>query len=139
MLSGEGYSKELRGKRISVQKILVRILDDVKQPQSRFQVRAFLKPEGSIPYRDSVTRCWRTAAEAVCFDPRPTVRDLRHFRLTNAVRRRVYPHAADAIWGHGDKKKSLQSLYLTLSDEDLIKAIDMMKFDTGEAEIRVKK
>lgn len=55
------------------------------------------------------------------------------------MRSRVDPHIADAILGHGDKKKSLQSLYLTLSDEDLIKAIDMMKFDIGETEIRVKK
>jgi len=33
--------------------------------------------------------------------------------------------------GHGDKKKSLQNLYFTLSDDDLINAIDMMKFDVG--------
>ena len=59
--------------------------------------------------------------------------------FTNAVRGRVYPHIADAILGHGDKKKSLQSLYLTLSDDDLIKAIDMMMFDIGETDIRVTK
>jgi hypothetical protein len=41
--------------------------------------------------------------------------------------------------GHGDKKKSLQSLYLTLSDEDLIKAIDMMKLDVGETEMRASR
>ena len=40
---------------------------------------------------------------------------------------------------HGDKKKSLQSLYMTISDDDLIRAIDMMKFDKGETEIWVKK
>jgi hypothetical protein len=41
--------------------------------------------------------------------------------------------------GHGDKRKSLQNLYLTLSDDDLIRVIDMMKFDIGDTEIRVKK
>jgi hypothetical protein len=31
----------------------------------------------------------------------------------------VYPGIADAILGHGDQKKSLQSLYMTISDDDL--------------------
>jgi hypothetical protein len=44
-----------------------------------------------------------------------------------------------AILGHGDKKKSLQALYLTISDENLLAAIDMMKFDKGETDIRTKK
>jgi len=87
----------------------------------------------------SLTQCWRTAVKAAGFDPKPTVHDLRHCWYTNAVRSRVYPHIADAVLGHGDKKKSLQSLYLTLSDDDLIKVIDMMKFDIGETEIRVTK
>lgn len=73
------------------------------------------------------------------FDPKPTAHDLRHCWFTNAVRSRVYPHIADAILGHGDKKKSLQNLYLTLRDDDLVKTIDMMKFDIGETEIWVKK
>jgi hypothetical protein len=55
------------------------------------------------------------------------------------VRSKVYPYIADAILGHGDKKKSLQALYLTISDEDLLAAIDMMKFDNGETDIRTKK
>ncbi|MEW6140363.1 MAG: hypothetical protein AB1733_19255 [Thermodesulfobacteriota bacterium] len=70
---------------------------------------------------------------------KPKVHDLRHCRFTNAVRSSVYPHIADAIVGHGDKKKSLESLYLTLSYDDLIKAIDMMELDRGETEIRVKR
>ncbi|MDQ7781940.1 MAG: hypothetical protein RDU20_03610 [Desulfomonilaceae bacterium] len=55
------------------------------------------------------------------------------------MRSRVYPHIADAILGHGDKKKSFQSLYLTLSDDDLIEAIDMMEIHIGKAGVRVKK
>jgi hypothetical protein len=30
-----------------------------------------------------------------------------------------------------NKKNSLRALYLNISDEDLVTAIDMMKFDTG--------
>lgn len=70
--------------------------------------------------------------------PPPTVDDIRHSWLTNAMRSGVHPPIADAILGHGDKKKALQSLYLTISDEDLIRAIDMMRFDIGETEIWVK-
>ncbi len=45
----------------------------------------------------------------------------------------------DAILGHGDKKESLKSFYITISDADPIRAIDMMKFDTGDTEIGVQK
>ncbi len=66
---------------------------------------------------------------AVRIDPRPTVHDLRHCWKTNAMRSGVHPAIADMILGHGDKKKSLQSLYLTISDQDLLDATDRMKFD----------
>ncbi len=55
------------------------------------------------------------------------------------MRREVPGYIADAIVGHGDKKKSLQALYLNISDQQLLDAVDMMKFDTGETDIRVKK
>ena len=73
------------------------------------------------------------------FDPRPTVHDLRHCWYTDSVRSGVHPAVADTILGHGDKGESLQNPYLTLSDDDLIRVIDMIKFDIGETEIRVKK
>ena len=103
------------------------------------QDQVFVNSERSIPHEDSLTRCWRTAVKDVGFDPKPTVHDLRHCWFTNAARSRVYPHIADAILGQGDKKKSLQSLYLTLSDDHLVKAIDMMKFHIDETEIRVRR
>ncbi len=73
------------------------------------------------------------------FDPKPTVHDLRHCWFTNAMRSGVPGYIADAILGHGNKKKSLQQLYLNISDEDLLAAIDMMKFDVGETDIRVRR
>jgi hypothetical protein len=51
------------------------------------------------------------------------------------VRTGVHPAIADSILGHGHKKKSLQSLYMTISDVDLIRASDMMRFDIGTMEI----
>jgi hypothetical protein len=49
----------------------------------------------------------------------------------------IHPVIADMIVGHGNRKKDVQSLYLTVSDADLVAAIDRMKFDRGETEIRV--
>ena len=77
--------------------------------------------------------------KAAGFNPKPTVHDLRHCWHTNSVRSGVHPAIADAILGHGDKQKALQSLYLTISDDDLTQAIDMMKFDVRDTEIWVKK
>ncbi len=75
--------------------------------------------------------------QAVGIDPRPTVHDLRHCWNTIAMRSGMHPAIADMILGHGDKKKSLQSLYLAISDSDLLDAIDRMKFEGGESEISV--
>jgi hypothetical protein len=38
-----------------------------------------------------------------------------------------------------NKKKFLQALYLNISDQPLLDAVDVMKFDVGETEIRVRK
>jgi hypothetical protein len=45
------------------------------------------------------------------------------------MRSGVHQTMADMIPGHGDNEKSLQSLYLTISDQNLLNAIDRMKFD----------
>ena len=41
------------------------------------------------------------------------------------------------IVGNGDRKKEVRSLYLSISDADLLDAIDPMRCDFGETEIRV--
>ncbi len=125
-----GYSetKERRGKRVPIHKLLVPILEEIKGTFPDLE-RVFLNEDGSIPHEDSLSRAWRKAVQAVGIDPRPTVHDLRHCWKTNAMRSGVHPAIADMIVGHGDKKKSLQSLYLTISDQDLLDAIDRMKFN----------
>jgi len=42
-------------------------------------------------------------------------------------------------FSHGEKKKPLQSLYMTISHDDLVRTIDMMTFDRGEMEMRLKR
>ncbi len=51
----------------------------------------------------------------------------------------VHPAIADVILAHGDKKKSLQSLHMTISDDDPIRAIYAAKLDIGETEMRVRR
>lgn len=50
----------------------------------------------------------------------------------------MHPLIADSIVGHGDREKSVQSLYLSISDAAILNAIDKMKFDVGETAIFVK-
>jgi len=51
------------------------------------------------------------------------------------MRSGLHPLIADAIVGHGDRKKDVKSVYLTISDEDLVREIDRLTFDHGETEI----
>ena len=53
------------------------------------------------------------------------------------MRSGVHPVIADMIVGHGNRKKDVQSVYLTVSNADLVAAIDRMKFDSGDTEIWV--
>lgn len=53
------------------------------------------------------------------------------------MRSGIHPVIADMIVGHGNRKKDLQSLYISISDADLVDAIDRMRYDKGETEIWV--
>ncbi len=148
-----GETKEKRSKRVPIHRTLVQILEEVRENQPATHDHVFLRKveaKGKIPkdpptiswtapHEDSLSRCWRYAVTDMGFNPRPRVHDLRHCWLTNSARSGVHPAIADAITGHGNKRKALQSLYLSISDDDLVRAIDTMQFDTGETEIWVKK
>jgi hypothetical protein len=51
------------------------------------------------------------------------------------MRSRFHPLITDSIAGYVDRKKDVKSLYLSISDEDLVKEIDLLTFDHGETEI----
>jgi hypothetical protein len=78
---------------------------------------------------------WREALDSLEFDPMPRIHDLRHCWKTNAMRSRLDEDIRDAIVGHGNKKKSPRSVYLSISDEDLVREIDRLTFDHGKTEI----
>lgn len=129
---GWSQTKEQRPKRVPIHKTLVRILADVRKECPFKSDVVFLNDEGDPPHEDSLTRAWRNAVKAVGNAPRPTVHDLRHCWNTNAMRSGVHPAIADMIVARGDKRKSLQILYLTISDQCLVDAIDRMRFDGEE-------
>jgi hypothetical protein len=47
----------------------------------------------------------------------------------------LHPVIADAIVGHGDRKKDMKSLYLTIKDADLLGETDGLTFGHGKTEI----
>ena len=51
------------------------------------------------------------------------------------MRSGLHPLVADAIVGHGDREKDVKSVYLTISDADLVREIDRLTFDHGKTEI----
>jgi len=130
-------TKERRPKRVPISRILMPDFKKANRVRRLFQDRVFLNNEGHAPHEDYLSRIWRTAVKAVGINPRPTVHDLRHCWKTNAMRSRVHPAIADAIVGHGDRLKDVRSRYLSISDADLLDAIDRMRFDFGDTDIRV--
>jgi len=57
------------------------------------------------------------------------------FLEDNAMRSGLHPLIADAIVGHGDRKKDVKSLYLTINAEDLVREIGRLSVDHGKTEI----
>ncbi len=49
--------------------------------------------------------------------------------------RGLHPLVADVIAGHGDRKKDVKSVYLTISDADSVREIDKLTFDHGKTDI----
>ena len=77
----------------------------------------------------------REALESLDLDAMPRIHDSRHCWKTNAMTSGLYQAKADAIVGHGDRKKDARSMHLTISDADLVREIDRLTFDHGKTEI----
>ena len=108
-----------------------------KKPSGRrFPIRVMerrsLPPVQPVPHENGMHGSGRKYWDMRQEHTRPrvaTVHGLRQCWFTNAMRSGVPGCMADAILGHGDKKNEV--LYLNISNQQLLEAIDMMKFDTG--------
>jgi hypothetical protein len=131
---GDIQTKKRSPKHLPIHKDLVPVLWAAGSASS-FCGRVFRTPSGSPPNEDSLKKPCREAVESLELDPMPRIHDLRNCWKTNAMTRGLHPLIADAIMGHGDKKKDVRSLCLTINEEDLAREIDRLTFDQGKTEI----
>lgn len=125
-------TKEHQQKRVPIHRVLVPILEVVGKLRSISTDKVFLTERGKPPSEDSLRKPWKAAVEAVGLDPAPTIHDLRHVWKTNAMRSRMDYEIREAILGHG---RGIAGRYGRISDDDLVRAVDGMRFDKGETEI----
>ncbi len=87
------------------------------------------------PNPDSIKNPWNKAVGNIELDPAPRFHDLRHTWKTNARRSEMDPGIREAIIGLGDRTRNVRERYEAISDQELLKAIDLMTFEHGPTEI----
>ncbi len=138
ILIGPEDTKEGQWKRVPIHRSLVPVLEEVMKVRSIGSDKVFLK-DGQELTRGNGRRPWEDALREVGLDPAPHFHDLRHAWKTNARRSGIDPEIRESIMGHWFKEKSVTERYGRISDEELVRAIDLMTFDHGETEIVVSK
>src|SRR5208283_4074489 len=126
--------KEKKWKRVPIRGELLYILREAMKVRSFNTDRVFLV-DGRPARGDSVRKPWVKAVQAVGLDPAPTFHDLRHTWKTNAMRSGVDFEIREAILGHCNRSKSVAERYDRISDEDLVRAVNKIRFDNGKTEI----
>lgn len=88
------------------------------------------------PLLEALKNPWERALEKLEWpEPRPRFHDLRHTWRANARRSGVSDAIAEAIMGHANRNRPVNQRYGWESDEELVKAVDMMTFEHGETKI----
>ena len=87
---------------------------------------------------ETFKNCWPRACESLKLEkPWPRFHDLRATWKTNARRSGMDSEIRERILGHRTKGLSVTERYGVVSDQELIKAVDLLTFDHGETEIHV--
>ena len=128
-------TKEQKKKRVPIHRVLVPILERIGRLRAINSSRVFLTEKRKPPCEDSLRKPWKVALEAVGLDTAFTIHDLRHVWSTNAMRSGMDPRIAETIMGHALRQKDVPGRYISFSDEDLLRAINGMRFDNGKTEI----
>jgi len=136
-------TKERRGKRVPIHKLLVPVFEELvdgKAPDAPL----FMSSRQGAARIDSVRKPWKIAIEQAISEKgltddlrHVTVKDLRHAWITNAMRSQVTDIVREAIVGHSLKKKTIEARYITVSDKDLLDAIDAITFDHGKTDVHI--
>jgi integrase len=127
-------TKERQQKRIPIHRLLVPILKTAGKVRSISTDRVFLIDQGKPPCEDSLRKPWTQAVKAARVDSAFTIRDIRHVWKTNATRSGIDFEIREAIMGHSI---GIAGRYGRFSDDDLVRAINPMRFDRGRTEIWV--
>jgi integrase len=138
ILIGPEDTKEGQWKRVPIHRDLVPVLEEVLKVRAIGSNNVFLK-DGKPLTRGNGRRPWEDAVREVRLDPAPHFHDLRHAWKTNARRSGIDPEIRESIMGHWFREKSVTDRYGRISDEELVRAIDLMTFNHGETEIVVYK
>ncbi len=133
-------TKEGRWKRVPIHLDLIPILEESLKVSAFDNSRVFLIKEKTgvrPPSRYSIKNPWRKAVGIMNIEPCPRFHDLRHTWKTNARRSGVHPEIQESIMGHWFRGRNISERYGRISDEELVKAIDLITFDHGQTEIFV--
>jgi integrase len=140
---------KLRPKRIPLRPESVAVLESLRKQGGEKLIRA-IGPvftycgrykdhrgtyQGKTLDSNMVKKAWKLAVEKVGLNGLQ-IRDLRHTWKTNAHRSKMDPTTRNAICGHASRR-SVEDLYINLSDQDLLNAVDAMTFDNGWTQLDV--
>ncbi len=133
---GPEETKEGKWKKVPIHLDLIPVLEDASRVIALGNDTLFLI-QGRAPHPHSIKNAWRRNVQRLGFSSMPRFHDLRHTWKTNARRSGMDSEIRERILGHRTKGLSVAERYGLISDQELIKAVDLMTFDHGETEILV--
>ncbi len=136
ILLGPEDVKEGKWKRVPIHRDLVYVLTQAMKAKINGTDKIFLV-KGRPPSPGSIRKPWVEAVDRAGLNPRPRFHDLRHTWKANARRSKMDPEIRERILGHWSKGRTVSERYGGVSDEELLQAIDSMKFDNGNTLIVV--
>jgi integrase len=134
-------TKEVHWKRIPIHRDLVPVLQEALKVHCFGEDRVFVLQNGdgvrSLEL-ETFKNVWPRVCEAMKLkEPLPRFHDLRHTWKTNARRSGMDSEIRESILGHSLRGKSVSERYGRISNEELVRAIDMLTFDHGPTGIFV--
>ena len=133
---GPEETKEGKWKKVPIHLDLIPVLENVSRVIALGTDTLFLV-QGRAPHPHSIKNAWRRSVDKLGFHSMPRFHDLRHTWKTNARRSGMDSEIRERILGHRTKGLSVTERYGVVSDQELIKAVDLLTFDHGETEIHV--
>jgi integrase len=137
----------LRPKRVPLRKEVIELLESLRRKGDGKVIQAVGKIfcytgrfkdsekmyHGMPIAHSTVRKCWARAVKLAELHGLQG-RDLRHTWKTNAQRSGIDPTIRNLIVGHSTER-SVADRYIRVSDEDLLRAVDNMRFDNGWTEL----